>query len=698
MINIEREIKRLQEKNPELRRYIIGEGAYHEKIRVEHGWPLCGTVVDNKDPLGNGWVRVACDSIAPGAITPWIPVLAIGASKDSGWWQIPDIGTQVLMFFVGKGHSRPVVVGSLYDEKHRPPKHSTKNPADSLVYQTPNHRMEFIDKEGNESVIISTAKGQMRIELSKANGILLKNELGDIKIKCKKLKINGDDKVQIQGKKSVKISGKNINVKSSSSKIKSGGEISYNARNIKLHGSRGVTAEGRQIAAAANDVQGFDIHQMVVPSGTGTAVVPLPHPFLGKLDDKLSSDVKINNHNAATKGSVATHTNPVHNQLPGTIRFNNNPNRKGEVTGNTVRSVKINGKEAAVIGSTVTTCNDTGARDHSVVIAPGAHIPMPMIINPKNTEAWKKENERQQKHFEITDVRFDKPCVKEGEQIKITALVEGITDGNPITLQIWSQGQDPNSHIPLDKIIAVVKDNKAEAPYCYNLPKGAELPENDPAIFVTAHSPWCPPKQSGEFTVELKRPGYSVEFNDTDSNGTESGLIGKPVILVANCNEDTEEGAWLTFRVYREGDDPKRDRPVYETEAQNVGGTAKKEWLPAIKHDPENPLKEKPKFFFTANSQRCKEEKSWLIEVCAALRVYVYRTHDIPLKNTELRIKGHGDNSFTVTTDESGYFEKTDCIPQLYELEVAEQEKTWPLSTDKITKIILNDSMVLGSD
>jgi uncharacterized protein involved in type VI secretion and phage assembly len=49
--------------------------------------------------------------IAPGAVTGWIPLISPGAGKDRGWWQLPDIGTQVLLGFVGNTLSRPVVLG-----------------------------------------------------------------------------------------------------------------------------------------------------------------------------------------------------------------------------------------------------------------------------------------------------------------------------------------------------------------------------------------------------------------------------------------------------------------------------------------------------------------------------------------------------------------------------------------------------------
>jgi uncharacterized Zn-binding protein involved in type VI secretion len=111
----------------------------------------------------------------------------------------------------------------------------------------------------------------------------------------------------------------------------------------------------------------------------------------------IDKDVKIKGHNAAVKGSVAKHDNIMHFQLPGTIKFQKSPKKEGEVTGGTGRKLKINGKEAAVVGSTVSTCNDVGVRDNSAVLAFGASIPMPAIINPKNMEEYNLEREKEKK-------------------------------------------------------------------------------------------------------------------------------------------------------------------------------------------------------------------------------------------------------------------------------------------------------------
>jgi phage baseplate assembly protein gpV len=58
-------------------------------------------------------------------VTGWIPIASMGASHKTGWWQLPDIGIQVLLVFPWGCTGKPVVAGCIYDLKHRPPKHST---------------------------------------------------------------------------------------------------------------------------------------------------------------------------------------------------------------------------------------------------------------------------------------------------------------------------------------------------------------------------------------------------------------------------------------------------------------------------------------------------------------------------------------------------------------------------------------------
>ena len=123
------------------------------------------------------------------------------------------------------------------------------------------------------------------------------------------------------------------------------------------------------LAAKENDlVVGVDIHIVMVPSPGGPVPTPLPHPYFGKLDTSLSTDVKIENRAAATKGSISTNT-PPHIPTPPGVSFQKPPDNKGKIEMGSM-TVKINGKDAARITDPVTTCNDVGMKMHSKVVVP----------------------------------------------------------------------------------------------------------------------------------------------------------------------------------------------------------------------------------------------------------------------------------------------------------------------------------------
>ena len=266
-------------------------------------------------------------------------------------------------------------------------------------------------------------------------------------------------------------------------------KIKLKGKNIKLSGSKGVTAEGKQIAVEGDKVMGMDTHIMVIPAGMSTANVPLPHPFIGKLKDKLSKDVKIKDKKAATKDSVAKHDDSMHMQLPGTIKFQKNPKKEGKVTGGTSRKVKINGKEAAVIGSQVSTCNDMGMQNNSTIIAMGASIPMPAIINPENTEEWKRERDKaEKKEPKFSSVKWAKSSCEEGEEIELTANVQDITDGNMVTLQVFPEGKGPEDSVALAKFPLFVKGGSVSAKWLYRADQRELPPDSDPKFVFTAHS------------------------------------------------------------------------------------------------------------------------------------------------------------------------------------------------------------------
>lgn len=124
---------------------------------------------------------------------------------------------------------------------------------------------------------------------------------------------------------------------------------------------------GQPAAKQGDQVVATDIHIVLIPAGSGTVPVPLPHPFTGIIDGGLSSDVKIMGKPAATVDSTATNT-PSH--VPNGQSFQKSPSNKGTIKLGSA-TVKINGKMAARNGDVAMTCNDPSDLPVGKVIAVG---------------------------------------------------------------------------------------------------------------------------------------------------------------------------------------------------------------------------------------------------------------------------------------------------------------------------------------
>ena len=122
---------------------------------------------------------------------------------------------------------------------------------------------------------------------------------------------------------------------------------------------------GQPAAKQGDQVLSTDTHIVMIPSPGGPVPTPLPHPFVGQLDGSLSSDVMIEGKPAAVQGSTATNV-PSH--IPQGGPFQMPPANRGTIQLGS-GTVLINGKPAARNGDTATTCHDPSDLPTGTVIA-----------------------------------------------------------------------------------------------------------------------------------------------------------------------------------------------------------------------------------------------------------------------------------------------------------------------------------------
>jgi len=124
---------------------------------------------------------------------------------------------------------------------------------------------------------------------------------------------------------------------------------------------------GLPAAKQGDQITAVDIHIIMIPTPGGPVPTPLPHPFMGIIDNNLSPDVKIMGMPAATVDSMASNLPP---HIPQGGPFQKPPTNKATIKMGSA-TVKINGKMAARNGDMAMTCNDPVDMPVGTVIAVG---------------------------------------------------------------------------------------------------------------------------------------------------------------------------------------------------------------------------------------------------------------------------------------------------------------------------------------
>ncbi len=353
-----------------------------------------GTVEDACDPDGLGRLRVKMITVPGQPITDWIPLVRPYGGADKGFFILPSIGEKILLAHIGGSINRPIALGSMYTPYTGANLDAKPRNNEKFFFSKAGFRITFDDSLIQEKLEISSPDGKMSLSITRF-GIELSNELGDIEISTTKEFEIDTNELAIESEKELELNAAGVKIESGKSlKLKSDTETTIKGNKIKLNGTSGVTANSKQIAAKDDQVIGIDIHIVMVPAPPAAPMpTPLPHPFIGKLDAELSSNVTIGSRAAAVMGSLAHNNTPKHMPTPPGTAFQKPPKNEAEVTSGTTQKVKINGKNTAVITSMATSCDDLGTRNQSTVIAIGAAAPG-MYKGPK---AVKKKAEAKTK-------------------------------------------------------------------------------------------------------------------------------------------------------------------------------------------------------------------------------------------------------------------------------------------------------------
>ena len=211
-----------------------------------------GIVLENWNDKKPGKVKVEMNLGIQGKnVSGWIPVMTPYGGKDYGMYALPEVGAVVVVAFEMGDRNRPIVIGSIWDNKNTIPKETalekntvkrmkTKGGCEIVFEEDEKKEKVTIHTPAELTILLDDEKKTISIEdKNKENGLLIDTDKGELCVMAKnkiELKVGGNamitldgnakksqikgDLVQIEAGQSLKLKGQSSNLEGSMIKVK----------------------------------------------------------------------------------------------------------------------------------------------------------------------------------------------------------------------------------------------------------------------------------------------------------------------------------------------------------------------------------------------------------------------------------------------------------------------------------------------
>ncbi|MCB8982891.1 MAG: VgrG-related protein [Ardenticatenaceae bacterium] len=183
---------------------------------------VTAVVTNSDDPQKWGRVKVKFPWMADDAESDWARVVSAGAGPEAGFFNMPDVGDEVLVAFEHGEFNRPLVLGGLWNGQHaEPPSVSGAGSGERPLLRT------WHSRSGHHITLHDNADKKIELETAAGHKVVLDDANGKIEIVSKGgLTITLDD----NSSKLTVESGGQLEVKSSGNmKLQAGGNLDLQA-------------------------------------------------------------------------------------------------------------------------------------------------------------------------------------------------------------------------------------------------------------------------------------------------------------------------------------------------------------------------------------------------------------------------------------------------------------------------------------
>ncbi len=146
-------------------------------------------VIDNRDPLGQGRVRLTFPWLDASMQTEWVSVAQPHAGGDRGLFWMPEIGDELVVGFLHGDFSKPIALGAMWNGVSAAP---SRDPRERMLRSKNGHTIRFLDStetNGDKgALVVEDAHGSM---VAMTNGYMLVRAKGTLVIEANAIMLRG---------------------------------------------------------------------------------------------------------------------------------------------------------------------------------------------------------------------------------------------------------------------------------------------------------------------------------------------------------------------------------------------------------------------------------------------------------------------------------------------------------------------------
>lgn len=192
-------------------------------------------------PDGEPKIQVKVPVLQAAAEGLWARVAKPFASNAFGWFFLPEVGDEVLLGYFNDDPSHPVVLGSLYSSKRKPPYELQADNDIKAIVTRSKHRIEFDEKD---KIVTITTPGENKVVLDDKDKSILLSDMNGNTVRL------GTSGIALDSPKDIKCTAKGgITLDAVGAvSIASKADVKAQGMNVSCQGQVGFKAEGAATA------------------------------------------------------------------------------------------------------------------------------------------------------------------------------------------------------------------------------------------------------------------------------------------------------------------------------------------------------------------------------------------------------------------------------------------------------------------